>query len=162
MNSLKMSNIFFLLMLAFFRDFSGFLRPCEALSQVKKQQIKVKFWIWGSITVYYNVTYAQIFFQKPLHPILNIYIKTVVPRTGYLRSSSWTLVWCLYEAKPPEITSLSLSQRTQPGLITSWGSGGRASKAPAIITKQNKLKGSVSRDFRPPVFFMIRTHLGPW
>ena len=24
------------------------------------------------------------------------------------------------------------------------------------------LKGSVSRDFRPQVFFMIRTHLGPW
>ena len=23
------------------------------------------------------------------------------------------------------------------------------------------IKGSVSRDFRPPVFFMIRTHLGP-
>ena len=23
------------------------------------------------------------------------------------------------------------------------------------------LKGSVSRNFRPPVFFMIRTHLGP-
>ena len=23
------------------------------------------------------------------------------------------------------------------------------------------LKGSVSQDFRPPVFFMIRTHLGP-
>ena len=23
------------------------------------------------------------------------------------------------------------------------------------------VKGSVSRDFRPPVFFMIRTHLGP-
>ena len=23
------------------------------------------------------------------------------------------------------------------------------------------LKGSVSRDFRPPVFFMIRNHLGP-
>ena len=22
-------------------------------------------------------------------------------------------------------------------------------------------KGSVSRDFRPPVFFMIQTHLGP-
>ena len=22
-------------------------------------------------------------------------------------------------------------------------------------------KGSVSRDFRPPVFFMMRTHLGP-
>ena len=24
-----------------------------------------------------------------------------------------------------------------------------------------RFKGSVSRDFRPPVFFMIRTHLGP-
>ena len=23
------------------------------------------------------------------------------------------------------------------------------------------VKGSVSRDFRPPVFFMTRTHLGP-
>ena len=29
-----------------------FLRPCEALRQVKKQQIKVKFWIWGPKTVY--------------------------------------------------------------------------------------------------------------
>ena len=26
----------------------------------------------------------------------------------------------------------------------------------------NGVKGSVSRDFRPPVFFMNRTHLGPW
>ena len=24
------------------------------------------------------------------------------------------------------------------------------------------IKGSVSRDFRPPVFFMIQNHLGPW
>ena len=36
---------------AFFRDFRGFLRPCEALHQVKKQQIKVKFWISGPRTV---------------------------------------------------------------------------------------------------------------
>ena len=36
---------------------------------MKKKQIKVKFWIWGPITVYYNKTYAQIFFlQKSLHP----------------------------------------------------------------------------------------------
>ena len=30
--------------------------------------------------------------------------------------------------------------------------------------KKNKFrfKGSVSQDFQPPVFFMIRTHLGPW
>ena len=29
----------------FFRDFNHFLRPCEALRQVKKQLIKVKFWV---------------------------------------------------------------------------------------------------------------------
>ena len=31
-----------------------------------------------------------------------------------------------------------------------------------ILRHCNFLKGSVSRDFRPPVFFMIQTHLGPW
>ena len=31
---------------------------------VKKQQIKVKFWIWGPRTVYYNMTCAQFFFFK--------------------------------------------------------------------------------------------------
>ena len=35
---------------------------------MKKQQIKVKFWIWGPRTVYYNMTCAQQFFQKSLHP----------------------------------------------------------------------------------------------
>ena len=30
-----------------FMDFWGFLRPCKAMHQVKKQQIKVKFWIWA-------------------------------------------------------------------------------------------------------------------
>ena len=49
-------------------DFRGFLRPCEAMRQVKKQQIKVKFWIWGPRTVYYNMTFAQNSFQKSLHP----------------------------------------------------------------------------------------------
>ena len=55
MNSLKMSNkIIFLLILGFFfRDFRSFLRPCEALRQVKKQQIKEKYWIWDPISVYY-------------------------------------------------------------------------------------------------------------
>ena len=54
-----------------FRDFRGFLRPCEAMRQVKKQQIKVKFWIWGPRTVYYNMTCDQIFFsQKSLHPTM--------------------------------------------------------------------------------------------
>ena len=36
--------------------------------QVKKQQNKVKFWIWGHITVYYNITCIHHFFQKSLHP----------------------------------------------------------------------------------------------
>ena len=31
-----------------------------------------------------------------------------------------------------------------------------------IVYFDRKLKGSVSQDFRPPVFFMIQTHLGPW
>ena len=48
--------------------FMHFLRPCEALRQVKKHQIKVKFWIWGPRTVYYNMTCAQKVFQKSLHP----------------------------------------------------------------------------------------------
>ena len=38
------------------------------MRRVKKQQIKVKFWIWGPRTVYYNMTCYQIFFQKSLHP----------------------------------------------------------------------------------------------
>ena len=38
----------------FFRLFRDFLSPCEAMRQVKKQQIKVKFWIWGPRTVYYT------------------------------------------------------------------------------------------------------------
>ena len=29
------------------------------------------------------------------------------------------------------------------------------------VNKMCTFKGSVSRDFRPPFFFMIRTHLGP-
>ena len=37
-----------LILALFFRDFRGFLRPCEALRQVKKQQIKVKFLDLGS------------------------------------------------------------------------------------------------------------------
>ena len=43
----------------------------EALRQVKKQQIKLKFWIWGPITVYYNMTCGQILFQKSLHPTVD-------------------------------------------------------------------------------------------
>ena len=30
-----------------------------------------------------------------------------------------------------------------------------------VYRKLRLLKGSVSRNFQPPVFFMIRTHLGP-
>ena len=61
-------------------DFRGFLRPCEAMRQVKKQQIKVKFWIWGPRTVYYNMTFAQNYFQKSLHPteMLFSYTKYIV------------------------------------------------------------------------------------
>ena len=62
-----------LLILGLFRDFKGFLRPFEAMRQVEKQQIKVKFWIWGPRTVYYNMTCAQIFFQKSLHPNVQAY-----------------------------------------------------------------------------------------
>ena len=51
------------LVLFFFKNgengFWGFLRPCEAMGQVKKQQIKVKFWSWGPRTVDYNMTCAQ-------------------------------------------------------------------------------------------------------
>ena len=43
-------TFFCLLILGIFRHF---LRPCEALRQVKKIQFKVKFWIWGPRTVYY-------------------------------------------------------------------------------------------------------------
>ena len=48
----------------FCRLFMGFRRPCEALHQLKKQQIKVKFWIWGHITVYYNMQCASNFFKN--------------------------------------------------------------------------------------------------
>ena len=43
--------------------------PCEAQGQVKKQQIKVKFCIWGPRTVYYNMPCAQNNIFKSLHPI---------------------------------------------------------------------------------------------
>ena len=56
------------LILVFFRLLRDFLRPCEALRQVKKQQSKVKFWIWGPRTVYYNMSCAQSLFHKSLHP----------------------------------------------------------------------------------------------
>ena len=62
---LKMSNkIFILLILDLFGDIRGFLRPCFAMRRVKKQQIKVKFWIWGPRTVYYIMTCAQNFCLK--------------------------------------------------------------------------------------------------
>ena len=54
----------FLLILGLFGDFRGFLRPCFAMRRVKKQQIKVKFWILGPRTVYYNTTCAQKFFKN--------------------------------------------------------------------------------------------------
>ena len=47
-----------------FQAFWAFLRPCE----VKNQQIKVKFWIWGPRKVYYSKPCAQNLFQKSLHP----------------------------------------------------------------------------------------------
>ena len=55
---------------SFFQDFRHFLRPCEALRQVKKQQIIVKFWMCGSSTIYYNMTCGQTKFLKSLHPIV--------------------------------------------------------------------------------------------
>ena len=65
-----MSNTFVCVLILglFLGILGGFLRPCEALRQVKKQEIKVKFWILGPITVYNNMTCAQFFFQKSLHP----------------------------------------------------------------------------------------------
>ena len=38
----------------------------------------------------------------------------------------------------------------------------RRQKCTIGLLSRRMFKGSVSRDFRPPVFFMIRTHLGPW
>ena len=49
----------------FFGDFRGFLRPCEAM-----RQIKVKFWFLGPRTVNNNMTCAQNVFQKSLRPIM--------------------------------------------------------------------------------------------
>ena len=43
------------------------------MRQVKKQQIKVKFWICGPRTVNYNMTCAQHFFQKSLHPTVRAF-----------------------------------------------------------------------------------------
>ena len=31
-----------------------------------------------------------------------------------------------------------------------------------IWSRSDMFKGTVQREFRPPVFFIIRTHLGPW
>ena len=44
--------------------------PDPALHQVKKQHFKVKFWIWGLITVWYNITVhmCQIFSSKITQP----------------------------------------------------------------------------------------------
>ena len=63
-----MLNNIFLLILCLFGDFRGFRRPCEAMRRVIEQKIKVKFWIQGPRTVYYNTTCAEIFFPKSLHP----------------------------------------------------------------------------------------------
>ena len=67
---LKMSNkIFFLLLiLGLFGGFRGFLRPCFAMRRVKRQQVKVQFWIWGPRTVYNNMTCTQIYFSKITPP----------------------------------------------------------------------------------------------
>ena len=71
-----------------------------------------------------------------------LYIKTLITPEQYtvlllvflyLRSSSCTLVSYNQDPKPPETTILLLSQRTQPGLDTPWGSGGRASMTPAFV-----------------------------
>ena len=40
------------------------------MPRVKKHQIKVKFWIWGPRTVYYNMTCTKFFFYKSLHPAM--------------------------------------------------------------------------------------------
>ena len=73
------------------RDFSGFLRPCDAMLQVKKQQIKVKFLDSGSqnsVLQNYNMTCAQIFFLKSLHPCyefhLNLDYKLIYYCIGYI------------------------------------------------------------------------------
>ena len=62
-----------------FWAFQGFSEAlCESLRQVKKQQIEVKFWIWGPRTVYCNMSCAQILFYKSLHPnIQYIYFQLI-------------------------------------------------------------------------------------
>ena len=80
--------------------------------------------------------------RKHAQPWSIVYKNTDYPRTIYstsssiplyLRSSSCTLVSYNQDPKPPETTILLLSQRTQPGLDTPWGSGGRASMTPAFV-----------------------------
>ena len=84
-------NCFELVKKKFFGMFLGFritvqAKFAEALRRVKKQQIKLKFWIWGPITVYYNMTCGQIFVsKKSLHPIIQ-YICCTVLETNNLRT----------------------------------------------------------------------------
>ena len=41
----------------------------KALRQFNKQNFNVKFWNWGSMTIWHNVTIVQfVFSQKSLHP----------------------------------------------------------------------------------------------
>ena len=49
---------------------------------------------------------------------------------------------------------------SEANLRVNWDSG-QVSKI-YFTLMATIFKGSVSRDFRPPVFFMIQTHLGPW
>ena len=66
------------LVLFFFKNgengFGGFLRPCEAMGQMKKQQIKVKFWSWGPRTVDYNMTCAQQNFKNHSTLLYNVHV----------------------------------------------------------------------------------------
>ena len=89
------------------------------LCQVKKQQFKVKFWIWGSITAYYNMTCDQFFLsQKSLHPTRpgasggGTFFRlsyTVYTRTAYQQmfSDQPTVgTWCCSQSSTPSFRLL--------------------------------------------------------
>ena len=83
----------------------------EALRQVKKRQIKVNFWIWGPITVYYNLHVPNFFSQKitPPYPIVMNKISLVEPLPPLLTWNSTSVSWLL-ETKLTQLKDPLLEQ----------------------------------------------------
>ena len=76
----------------FFADFRVHAKFSEALycpAPSEKQQIEVKFWIWGPITVYYNMTVPNLDFKKH-STLIWIFRWSICLDSGILKK---TLTW---------------------------------------------------------------------